>query len=63
MQIVIHALIIYRILIITIEIDNHIIHNNLCIECTSLKEEGEINENQQLRLYHVRNVVSYTTRK
>ena len=45
-------------LIITIEINNPINHNNLFIECIFLKEGGEINENQQLRPYQVRDVVS-----
>ena len=40
----------HRRLLITTEINNHINHINLCIEYTFLKEDGKINENQQLRL-------------
>ena len=57
------ALIMYRRLLITTEINNPINHNNVCIECIFLKEGGGINKNQQLRFYHVRDVVSYITRK
>ena len=42
------ALIRHRILLITIENNNHINPNNLCIECIFLKEGGEIHENQYL---------------
>ena len=62
-QIIIPTSIIHRRFLITTDINNTINHNNLCIECTFLKDGGEVNENQKLRLYHIRDVVSYITRK
>ena len=57
------ALIMHRRFLSSTDINNHINHNNLFIEYTFLKEGRKINEIQQLILYHVRDVVSYVTRK
>ena len=63
MKRIIPPLIMHRRLLITTEINNPISYNNLCIEYTFLKEGGEINQNREIRLYHVRDMVSYITRK
>ena len=63
MQTFIPALILHIILIITNVINNPINYNNLCIEYIFLKENREIHDNQQLRLYHVTAVSIYVTKK
>ena len=44
MRRIIPALIIHKRLLITTQIDDPINYNNLCIECTLLKEGDEINK-------------------
>ena len=58
------SLVFHRRLIITTEINNPINYkNNVSIECSLLKEGGDINKKQELRLYHVGDVSLYVTRK